>query len=169
MRRRTGLWVAAALATVLPACSGSGATTESAPASTTALNITLATTTLVPTTMAPAPTTTPSTTLPASDPEPRDELGTCEVMGASDGGWEVVLRIEAVLGGGTYRVEYALRDGEAVILDRVHAEIALSEDDVVQYWDSPRTTVTGVVSCDVLRLLQGNESCVDVDDCVLSV
>ena len=91
------------------------------------------------------------------------------MMGASDGGWEVVLRIEAFLGGGTYRVEYALRDREAVILDRVHAEIALSEDDVVQYWDSPRTTVTGVVSCDVLRLLQGNEACADVDNCVLAV
>ncbi len=100
---------------------------------------------------------------------PRDELGTCEIMGASEGGWEVVLRIPAVLGGGTYRVEYALRDGDSTILDRVHAEIALGADDTVQYWDSPRSTATGVVSCDVLRLLQGNEACVDVDDCVLSV
>ena len=178
MLRRPVIGLATALALLLPACGGPATTPESAPAASTTPPTTLPATTstsssLPSTSTAPAPTnaptTAPTTTVPSADPAPRDDLGTCEVMGPSDGGWEVLLRIPAALGGGAYRVEYALRDGDSAILDRLEAEIALSEDDVVQYWDSPRTSVTDVASCDVLRLLQGNEACVGTDDCVISV
>ena len=169
MHRRTLAALAALLASLAGmACGGETTAPAPTPVDTTLPPTTEPSTTVAPTT-APTTSTTPGPTTGTPDPVPRDELGTCEIMGASEGGWEVVLRIPAVLGGGTYRVEYALRDGDSTILDRVHAEIALGADDTVQYWDSPRSTATGVVSCDVLRLLQGNEACVDVDDCVLSV
>ncbi len=170
MQRGTPTIATTALVLVSMACGSPGAAPSSAPATTpapTAAPTSTPPTTTVPTTTGPT-TTEPSTTAPTTEPPASEELGTCEVMGPSDGGWEVLLRIPAVLGGGSYRVEYALRDEMGAVLDRMGAEISLSEDDVVQYWDSPRSPATDVASCDVLRLLQGSEACAGLDDCVLS-
>ena len=89
-------------------------------------------------------------------------------MGPSDGGWEVLLRIPAVLGGGTYRVDYVLQDHLGTIVDRVDLEVTLSENDTVQYWDSPRSSAADVASCDVVRIHQGSEACNHPDDCITS-
>ena len=121
--------------------------------------------TLAPTTTSPPDMTSPPTT---TSPSLGGDLGDCKVMGPSDGGWEVLLRIPAVLGGGTYRIDYVLRDSSGVAVDSVFLELTLSEDDTVQYWDSPRSTATGVSSCEVVRIHQGSEACNAPDDCITS-
>ena len=118
-----------------------------------------------PTTTSPPDMTSPPTT---TSPSLGGDLGDCRVMGPSDGGWEVLLRIPAVLGGGTYRIDYVLRDSSGVAVDSVFLELTLSEDDTVQYWDSPRSTATGVSSCEVVRIHQGSEACNAPDDCITS-
>ncbi len=121
--------------------------------------------TLAPTTTSPPDMTSPPTT---TSPSLGGDLGDCKVMGPSDGGWEVLLRIPAVLGGGTYRIDYVLRDSSGVAVDSVFLALTLSEDDTVQYWDSPRSTATGVSSCEVVRIHQGSEACNAPDDCITS-
>ena len=133
--------------------------------------------TLAPTTTSPPDMTSPPTTISPPDmtspptttsPSLGGDLGDCKVMGPSDGGWEVLLRIPAVLGGGTYRIDYVLRDSSGVAVDSVFLALTLSEDDTVQYWDSPRSTATGVSSCEVVRIHQGSEACNAPDDCITS-
>ena len=166
--------VVGAIVLIATACGGPAEPPEAASVDSSPPTTTHHPTSTVETAAAQSPATstpvseTPTTATPTTEPLPREELGTCKVMGPSDGGWEVILQISAVLGGGTYLVEYALRDGHGTILERMESEIVLNDDDTVQYWDSPRTTAVGVSSCDVLRLSHGNDACTSPTDCVQS-
>lgn len=66
----------------------------------------LTTTETVPPSAAPTSTFTPAIS----------ELGTCQVMGASTTGWEILLKRTGSTGSGNYVVAYALRDADEEIL-----------------------------------------------------
>ncbi len=111
----------------------------------------------------------PSSSVPASTfPPASSELGTCQVMGASTTGWEIVLELTGVMGSGRYLVDYVLRGADGAIFETASREIVLSEEEALSYWDSLDSKTESVTSCDVRRLELNREVCMAGRGCTIS-
>ena len=89
-------------------------------------------------------------------------------MGPSAHGWEIVLELQPTIGPGTYLIDYALRDAAGAILETVTREISMHAGEVLSYWDSLKSTASGVMACDIRRIENDQEVCVAGRGCTLS-
>lgn len=96
------------------------------------------------------------------------EIGTCQVMGPGESGWEILLGLPAVLGSGAYEVTYVLRGPTGALLDRINLLVSLRTDESLTFWDSPPSDALGVTNCEVTQLRKGNDSCDIRHGCSLS-
>ena len=145
-------------ATATPTDGLSASSTPTSPTTSSTLATPPTTTESVPPSAAPIPTFAPATS----------ELGTCQVMGASTTGWEILLELTGSIGSGNYVVAYALRDADGEILETARREIQLGEGETLSYWDSLNSKTKGVASCDIRRLELDQEGCTAGRGCTVS-
>ena len=113
--------------------------------------------------------TVPPSTAPTSTFAPAtSELGTCQVMGASTTGWEILLELTGFIGSGNYLVDYALRDADGENLETARRESQRGEGEALSYWDSLNSKTRGVASCDIRRLELDQEACTAGRGCTVS-